>query len=1264
MSKTIAYGDITISNLTEPFSIILTNESQQFSTNENRVVVSAQSYYTDIVVYQGTQERKDFTIGNISNANGITVTKTTNRVTFNVSANTTITANNGSFSIPITLDGKTLFKTFSWACSKDGQKANSVSIMSNTQIFKSTDGGKTFSPDTIKLTPTFQGSISFSKWIYSTDGGNTWNNTISGNNGITLSSSTLIISKTSNLFSNNTASIVFRCLSTNSLYYGTITIAKLHDVTDLELGGTNLLLNTTSIMAYDSKINNWTLGNQNNVSINETDKSTDSRHIKTIGDGNQNNGLGSLISGISFKKGENYTFSCAIRGTYDGSKPFGCKIFYTNTSGALWVSTESTSWVDKVSNTIFKRLSYTFTIPNDFDEDKNRVIINIFCQTMDIYVRNFKLEKGTVATDWSPSPKDVQSQITSLSSTISGISSTVDNVNKKITDKVWQTDITDSVNNYDKSTANAIRDRVTKTESDISGINSSVSDMKTTLSKKADDSTVTELEKNVSNLQQSSTEFKSTVESTYAKREDLNNLKIGGKNYARKTSDSWSNWFTPAADVQNSTTTFSNVVLPTSKSIGDEFTISFDFEWTKFTSSSGKTLNAHFQGSVDNVWTIGNFLTSSLSSLTSDLLKSNGTKHFEKTVKISNDSQASATIFQIGFRVDYSDGTGKVRIKNLKVEIGNKSTDWTPAPEDTIDDITNLKTEIQQTSDRINLIVTSTSSSSSLTLTDNMISAITKQFKISSPDGKSTIVSGGKITTGSITTNLLASDAIKSNNYVAGSSGYSTKGSYLNLTDGTFYTPGMYIDTNGGCHVKGDITATSGTIGGCSIKDGKLQVPFANITGTLSASQICVDQDIVGNSGTINFSKGTFNYGDQFIWDGTNAQIGIWKILEDGIAIEHIYGVPVAGGNTPNAIYYSTWFGSSKIKLTWNEKIENTPYTFFEVNKDGVFCDKIMVGAQKKKGTVTNNIFNQDYEGTRECGCLIDSDGIATKQIEVSKKFVLQSDATFVASGAISMLGKLEIGDVAKKQIAGCITVDTILSSTSSNPIANKTVNSSISTIKTDLGKKSDSGHSHVQIQASDYAIRVGSKLTTPYMYSKNISTNVSSWAGINVKTYADRLNTISIGASSNMYGNMYLAGNLFTLGTYENTTSVNRPMTIGTDGRLWRYQASSSTLRLKTHIFKINYNDAKQLLNTNVYSFRYIDNGQPKTDKSSSAIDRYGFVLEDMEKTFPMGVEYDENGLPSSWCVQIIVPTMLEIIKNHEKEIAELKEKIANMQK
>lgn len=170
------------------------------------------------------------------------------------------------------------------------------------------------------------------------------------------------------------------------------------------------------------------------------------------------------------------------------------------------------------------------------------------------------------------------------------------------------------------------------------------------------------------------------------------------------------------------------------------------------------------------------------------------------------------------------------------------------------------------------------------------------------------------------------------------------------------------------------------------------------------------------------------------------------------------------------------------------------------------------------------------------------------------------------------------------------------------------------------------------------------------------------------VSTYANRNNTIHIGTSSNMFGDICLAGGITSLGVYNVTTTTNLPVSVTSQGYIRRYKSGSS-LMIKNHIYKIGYDEAKELLNTNVYSFRYNDDGQPANGKEHAAVNRYGFVLEDMEKTFPMAVEYDEYGLPAAWCVQIIVPTILEIVKHQQAEISslkaeneELKEKISEI--
>ncbi len=74
-----------------------------------------------------------------------------------------------------------------------------------------------------------------------------------------------------------------------------------------------------------------------------------------------------------------------------------------------------------------------------------------------------------------------------------------------------------------------------------------------------------------------------------------------------------------------------------------------------------------------------------------------------------------------------------------------------------------------------------------------------------------TTINGGRIETGTVTADAIATDAIVSKNYVKDSAG-----SFLNLADGSFDSKYLKWDSTGA------ITATSGNIGGLSLKNGVL----------------------------------------------------------------------------------------------------------------------------------------------------------------------------------------------------------------------------------------------------------------------------------------------------------------------------------------------------------------------------------------------------------------------------------------------------------
>lgn len=200
--------------------------------------------------------------------------------------------------------------------------------------------------------------------------------------------------------------------------------------------------------------------------------------------------------------------------------------------------------------------------------------------------------------------------------------------------------------------------------------------------------------------------------------------------------------------------------------------------------------------------------------------------------------------------------------------------------------------------------------------------------------------------------------------------------------------------------------------------------------------------------------------------------------------------------------------------------------------------------------------------------------------------------------------------------------------------------------------------HSHNQIQTGiELALHVNSDRIEPYAYDE-----IAGWHTLGICEYAAASQAPYLGSASNMFQNLYLAGSIKSLGAWNSSISSGSSVYVNKDGIMRKYVASSSSMSIKNHIKEITYDDAKSLLNSRIYSFRYNPEMYSLDEISESKKDRYGFILEDLEKTFPMAVEHDKDGLPTSWCLQIVVPTHLAITKEHEIKITEHEREIEQL--
>lgn len=188
--------------------------------------------------------------------------------------------------------------------------------------------------------------------------------------------------------------------------------------------------------------------------------------------------------------------------------------------------------------------------------------------------------------------------------------------------------------------------------------------------------------------------------------EAINNIDIGGRNLARKTSNEWSNWYVPHSKYNYCENI--SFIYPGPRSVGDVFIVSFDIDVKKFVGAGGK-FSLVLQGPVDDKWSVNNpFINGNFNyKFTTKALAGDYTEHVSYNCEILKPEEASASKFLLAYRCDYSDGTGKFRIRNLKVEKGNKATDWTPAPEDYYTK-TETDASIQVLSDKISQQVSTT----------------------------------------------------------------------------------------------------------------------------------------------------------------------------------------------------------------------------------------------------------------------------------------------------------------------------------------------------------------------------------------------------------------------------------------------------------------------------------------------------------------------------------------------------------------------------
>ena len=146
----------------DAYTVILTNENHTFATDSNGNIPTALSTTTTVIAYKGAASITP-AIGNIIAPTGMNVTKSGAVITVTASTGTSL-ADTGTFNIPVTVDGRSFTKTFTWSKSKQGHTgpagANGTSATAYWLISSASAIGKNtsnvYNPTSVTFTAKYQ----------------------------------------------------------------------------------------------------------------------------------------------------------------------------------------------------------------------------------------------------------------------------------------------------------------------------------------------------------------------------------------------------------------------------------------------------------------------------------------------------------------------------------------------------------------------------------------------------------------------------------------------------------------------------------------------------------------------------------------------------------------------------------------------------------------------------------------------------------------------------------------------------------------------------------------------------------------------------------------------------------------------------------------------------------------------------------------------------------------------------------------------------
>lgn len=502
------------------------------------------------------------------------------------------------------------------------------------------------------------------------------------------------------------------------------------DIDAIAIGGRNILLNTDF--------------GDNPVRI-ERQSSTQSTEIGAYFD-----------PSVSIEMGAEYTFSARIRGNAN-------ILFYEMTDG----TNKSHRFVQRnlLDENEFRHFSLTFTA----DATYGRLIRVYICTQwgeantlvgdwFEIESRSVKLERGNKATDWTPAPEDTDSVLSSLSDQYTSLEQTIESISATVASHT-----TEISSKADGSIVTEMGNKVGNLELSLGQFKTSVSETYSTKTELRDaNAEIEAIELKVASAESAITQNEASISSLVSRTEFIENNHPTSENVSSSIEQKANSIM---SSIRSTYATLADLDLTNSEidglTIGGRNLLlgtSFDGVSKRYErlATYGTEGGFHFYPSEQLVSGVKYVLSLSIrgnANIVFYEINTSGGNVSHAWMRRAELSETEYRDFYLTFTVGENRVFGNVYICtqygedataigdwfeikpcSVKLERGNRKTDWTPAPEDMAtakdnefaqsaaeaaqETATNAETLIQQLSDSISMLVTDGNGTSLMTQTD------------------------------------------------------------------------------------------------------------------------------------------------------------------------------------------------------------------------------------------------------------------------------------------------------------------------------------------------------------------------------------------------------------------------------------------------------------------------------------------------------------------------------------------------------------------